>query len=200
MDQYREEIKRRLMPLKNEQKLLFAVLTCERLYPNYEYFQNTFSWGDSKVLSNAIGIIYQNLIKKDLFEKSEIQELINEIDVITPDTEDFSEIFVSFALDACTSLYSSLNFILDQKLEHVVDVAIYARDTVDMFIQERDNLSYDLVNVEDKIATDPLMIHEKVRQIDVIDRLSLKKSTKIDNQSIEELRDKTPIINISMLE
>lgn len=200
MDQYRQEIKRRLMPLKDEQKLLFAVLTCERLYPNYEYFQNTFSWGDSKVLSNAIGIIYQNLIKKDLFEKSEIQELINEIDVITPDTEDFSEIFVSFALDACTSLYSSLNFILDQKLEHIVDVAIYARDTVDMFIQERDNLSYDLVNVEDRIATDPLMIHEKVRQIDVIDRLSLKKSTKIDNQLIEELRDKTPIINISMLE
>lgn len=188
------------MPLTNEQKLLFAMLTCERLYPNYVYFQNTFSWGDSKVLLNAIGVAYQYLIKKDLFEKSEIQELINEVDMITPDTEDFSEIFVSFALDACTSLYSSLNFILDQKLEHIVDVAIYARDTVDMFIQERDNLSYDSVDIEDRIAADPLMIHEKGRQIDVIDRLSLKKGINVDDQLIEELRDKTPIINISMLE
>jgi uncharacterized protein YjaG (DUF416 family) len=200
MDLYREEIKRMLTPLTNEQRLLFAVLTCERLYPNYIYFQNIFNWGDSKILLNAIGVVYQFLIKRDLFEKHEIQELINEVDIITPNTEDFSEIFVSFALDACTSIYSSLNFILDHELEHIVDVAIYAHDTIDMFIQERDNLSYDSVDIEDRIAADPLMIYEKERQNNVIHRLSLKKEVNVNNQLIEELRDKTPIINLSMLE
>lgn len=199
MDTYRKEIEKMLMSLTKKQRLLFGVLTCERLYPNYLYFQNNYNWGNSEALLKGINVIYQYLMKDELFSKDEIQELIQEVDAATPDTETFSEIFVSFALDACTSLYSSLSYILDPRLEYIVDVAIYARDTVDMFIQERDDINSNDEDLENRISEDPLMTIEKNRQMEVINKLLLSKTTPFNDKLILELRTKAPIINIELL-
>lgn len=200
MDKYREKIKKDLIRLPREGCLLFAALTSERLYPNYVYFYNTFNWGNPKILEEAISVVFQFLISKDSIDRSEILTLIEEVDLITPNTEDFSEIYVSFALDACTSVYSTLNFILDQKLEHIIDVAVYARDTVDMFIQERDDINSFTIDIENKISNDPLMIREKKRQTDVIERMLDFKTFIVNDELIDSMRDKTPIINIDALE
>lgn len=201
MDKYREEIKQDLVRLEDMKPLLFAALICERLYPNYLYFHSVFNWGDPGVLREAIKIIFQSVIKKDLFEKEEILAMIEAVELITPDTNEFQEIYASFALDACTAVSSTLNYIIDQELEHIVDVAIYARDTVDMFIQERDDIHLFTINSEIRISSDPLMIHEKTRQKDSIERMLNKNfGDEINDQFIESLRDKSPLINIDVLE
>jgi len=43
MDKYREEIKTSLLTLPSKWRVLFAALICERLYPNYIGFQNSFN-------------------------------------------------------------------------------------------------------------------------------------------------------------
>lgn len=201
MDRYREEIKKNLAPLSNAKRLLFAILICERLYPNYVHFYNTFNWGDPRILEEAISVVFQSLINKDSIDRIEILNLIEEIELINPDADDFSDIYLSFALDACASVYSSLNFILDPELEHIVDVAICARDTVDMFIQERDDISVFTTETENEISKDLLMLAEKRRQRDSIEiMLSKDFGDVITDQLIDSLRDRTPIIDIEILE
>jgi uncharacterized protein YjaG (DUF416 family) len=199
MDKYRIEISRLLKPLSFQKRLIFGVLTCEKLYPNYVYFSRNTSWGDEAVLQNAISIIYQNVFRNDLFSGVEIQNLIDEVEGITPDTENFEGILVSFALDACTSVLSTLNFIIDSETENIVDVATFARDTVDMYTQERDNLDMSDKMIEIKIEQDIFMQKEKQRQYNVIKLLSEK--NEITDSQLQNLREIQPqlIVDISLL-
>jgi hypothetical protein len=143
MDKYRTEILDLLKPLSFQKQLVFSALICEKLLPNYIYFSQVTSWGNPLSLQKAISVIYQNVFRDDLFTSDEMQDLISEIELITPDTEDFESILVSFALDSCTSLLGTLNFIIDRKIDNIADVATYPRDTIDMYIQEKDDLSLD---------------------------------------------------------
>jgi uncharacterized protein len=199
MDKYRTEISRLLKPLSFQKQLIFGVLTCEKLYPNYEHFSQNNLWGNGQILQNAISIIYQNVFRKDLFSEDEIQNLIEQVESITPDTEEFESILVSFALDACTSVLSTLNFIIDGETENIIDVATYARDTVDMYIQERDDLDVNDKMIEIKIEQDIFMQREKQRQFDIIKLLSEKKE--ITDSQLQNLREvqPQPIVDISLL-
>lgn len=199
MDKYRIEISRLLKPLSFQKKLIFGALICEKLYPNYEYFSRNNSWGDITILQNAISIIYQNVFRNDLYSESEIQNLIDEVENITPNTENFKGILVSFALDACTSVLSTLNFIIDGETENIIDVATYARDTVDMYIQERDNLDVNDKMLDMKIEQDIFMQREMQRQY-VIIKLLLEKIEITDTllQNFREVEPQ-PIVDISLL-
>jgi uncharacterized protein len=199
MDKYRVEISRLLKPLSFQNRLIFGALTCEKLYPNYEYFSQNTSWGNGQILQNAISVIYQSVFRNDLFSEVEIQNLIDEVEGITPDTEDFEGILVSFALDACTSVLSTLNFIIDSETENIVDVATFARDTVDMYIQERDDLDANDKMIEIKIEQDIFMQKEKQRQYSVIKLLSEKND--ITDGQLQNLREvqPQPIVDISLL-
>lgn len=198
MDIYREEIRREILNLSPIGRLLFASITCEKLYPNYVLFQTEMKWGNHEILQHAIILLYEIINKDGQFNEDLLKDIILEVDSITPDTEDFSSIITSFALDACTSIYSSLSYLIDNNIEHIVDVAIYARDTVDLFIQEKDDLSYNDKELELKIENDIFMISEKNRQLELIQKLKEIKSN-VSTLSFESLRDKTPIIDFSLL-
>jgi len=67
-----------------------------------------------KILGEALEGIYGYILNnKFKISKIEIKNLINEIEEITPDTEDFPGILVSFALNACIAIISILSYILD---------------------------------------------------------------------------------------
>src|ERR1700744_4232274 len=99
MDKFREEVKEALTPISNKGKILFAALICERLYPNYVFFQQTYNWGNTDVLKESLGIVYEYILTDDLITSQVIESAIMSIDSVTPNTEDFSGILVSFALD-----------------------------------------------------------------------------------------------------
>jgi uncharacterized protein YjaG (DUF416 family) len=54
---------------------------------------------------------------------------------------------VSAALDAGTAVVETLQSLLDGDSKQIVDVASFCRDTVDMYIQERDHLDYNTDNI-----------------------------------------------------
>jgi uncharacterized protein len=198
MDKYRDEIKSKLLSISDKGKVLFAVLICERLYPNYVVFQKINNWGNPDVLQEGIALIRQYLIKEDLFESDEINSVIEQVDQITPNTEDFSGITTSFALDACTSVLSTLNFILDKDTEHIADVATYARDTVDMYIQEKGDLDANDPTIETRIEFDSFMIKEKNRQRELLKKLAAIEIINVTDKMIEGLKDLTPIIDLQI--
>jgi uncharacterized protein YjaG (DUF416 family) len=199
MDQYRKTAEELLKAINTQGKILFAVLTSEKLYPNYVIFKNINHWGNELILKEAISTIYQYLIKQDIYTNEEIQDLIIRVDRITPDTEDFPGILTSFALDACTAVFDTLRFIIDQNDQHIVDVAIYARDTVDMFIQEKDDMNSLDPSIDIQIEHDEFMIREKERQKNLIERLSGMNLGVLTNDTINGLKTSQSIIDLSLL-
>ncbi len=197
MDKFREEIEKGLSSLTDESKILFSVLTSEKLYPNYVAFEARNSWGNSEMLREIISLIYHYLIDNCSASLSDFCGIITRINLVTPDTEDFSDLTTSFALDACTALISTIKFIINKEISEVFEVSVFAIDTVYAFIQLKENFSAFDPSSEIQTEQDDFMIHEKSRQRNLINELS--KIEKITEKLIVELRNNKPIIDISLL-
>ena len=91
------------------------------------------------------------------------------------------------ALDSCCAFIDSINYILTFNIEYVLNVSSAARDTVDMFIQEYNELDPNAPNIEYKIQTDIFYVRELNRQHNVADYI--KKNEFISLQDITTLRD-----------
>ncbi|TSJ40643.1 DUF416 family protein [Mucilaginibacter corticis] len=198
MDNYRQQIKNEVQLLSDVKKIAFAALTSEKLYPNYVFFQKNTGWGNAGILESALVVIYQSMLNRNKIDKEIIKDSIFAVDSITPDTEDFPGLLTSFALDSCTSIYNTLNYLLDNNIEHIIDVAIYARDTVDMFVQEKEDLEYSDPYFELKIVNDQFMVRETNRQMMLLKRLRNIQDNELFNL-IDNLRDRTAIIDINLL-
>lgn len=200
MDKYRSIIQQGIKSFPKKGKVLFGFLIAERLYPNYLWFEKKEKWGNHIILANGFITVYEYLAENLIIDDLEIQNLIEQIDIVTPDTDDFSHITVSFALDACTAIRGVLSYLLNGIEEEIVDVAIFARDTVDMFVQEKYDLQLSDPNFEFLIAEDPLMKKEKNKQLDIIRKIELLNLDDLNSKIIETMRTKDPIIELEIFE
>ncbi|MBK8909904.1 MAG: DUF416 family protein [Chlorobi bacterium] len=158
-----------LKELQYEHKIMFAAACCERMLPNYKAFSEIENWGDVSALSNALAIAWQFVKTKD----ENILELIQQCENQAPDTEIFNSLYTSAALDASNSIVESLLFIVDGSFDHIELISQYAIDTIDMFIQVRDDLDFNSDPLfEKKIYNDELMIKEITKQVSDIQWLS----------------------------
>jgi uncharacterized protein YjaG (DUF416 family) len=162
-----------LKKLDLNKQLVFSYLTCERLYPNYVYFSDNYKFGNKKALREAINFIYNNLLINNLFNNSDIHRHLKAVNSNIPRPENFNTILASSALDACTTVLETLDFILDKKSIRLNDVSTFATDTVDMYIQEKYNLDFNTdQEFEQKIINHPLMQKELAVQKGIISYLA----------------------------
>jgi uncharacterized protein YjaG (DUF416 family) len=192
-------IERLLTALPSKARILFAVLTAETLYPNYVTFQNNVSWGNKDLLLDATTLIYYYLINENSVSQQEIEDMLEGVNLITPDIDDFSDSLASFALDACTAIISTLEYILENDVKHITYVSSYATDTVYAYIQEKEDIGALDPSWQIQTDNDDFMIAEKARQVGLLDRLSKTDVTTISNDLINNLRHNNPIIDLSLL-
>jgi uncharacterized protein YjaG (DUF416 family) len=177
-------LKTKIDPLSLNHRILFALSCCERLLPNYLIFYKHHSWGEPKVLRYALDRVWSVLNGDEIVE--EIENLIQKCDEVTPDTEDFDSIFVSPALDAASSVMLILEFVKNHSVEKVLEIASLSRDTVDMYIQELENMDSNDPNLEEKILGHHFMQRELVRQREDLELL--RKAEVINEDVIIDLK------------
>lgn len=194
MDKFKEEIAKDISILTPKGKLLFAALTCEKLYSNYVFFKKITSWGRPEILLNGINLMYQSILKLEVLDPKIIKDTAKLIDIETPDTEDFPEVFTSFALDACTSINCGLNYLLTNKNEYIEDIAVCARDTVYMYVSEKYFIDSSGTNDNLNVEKHPLMIKETNRQKLLLIKLASLILDALTIEIIQGLRDNHPII------
>jgi len=199
MTSFEQEIKTRLGSLSKNGKIFFSILTCEKLYPYYVAFEEKYKWGNSEILADAISLTYEFLINRNAISVNEIMEMLSKIDLITPDMDDFGSALSSFALNASTSTYSTLQYLLDGNIDHIADVVSYTLDTIDMFIQEKEDMNTLDPSRDIQIDHDDFMLQEQQRERDLIDRLLKINLDTITDSLIDSLRDGKPIIDLSLL-
>ena len=153
-------LRTRLSMLKYQESLAFAASCCERLLPNYKAFAREVRWGNPTGLGQAVDLIWRLAGTESSAADAVIREAVKICDAAAPDTEKFSSVLTSAALDAASSIAETLEFAQDRNVEHLVTVSSLSRDTIDLYIQHRNNLDYSDGQFEDTIARDPLMVAE----------------------------------------
>ena len=157
MDVFEQDIADRIQPLTQAGKLAFAYSVCVRLYPHYKHFSGLESWGNPAILESAINTIRQIIL---LQPPNSLKQLFEEVEEVTPDTEDFPGVTCSFALNSCCAILDTLTFVIDKNDQAISAVATYARDTLDFYIQEIREFAPNDPNLERKIVEDPYMVAE----------------------------------------
>jgi len=103
------------------------------------------------MLLDAINFIERSRTEKP--DKPELQAILQKIEEVTPNTEDFGEGI--YAVNASGAIYETIEFLLDKKTEHIYNIGTYLIDTVDAKVQGNDDLS------EDEIDEHPQMVETK---------------------------------------
>lgn len=184
-----ESLERELDNLPRTHRVAFGAACCERLLPNYAAFAREVQWGDLGTLRAAVDYVW-SVLNGARADRAEIDRFIERCDAVIPDTEDFDTSWVSAALDAGTAVVETLRALIDGHSKRLVDIASFCRDTVDMYIQERDQLDYNRDPLfETKIADDPLMKRELARQSAILSQLA--KNPVLDAAFLRRLRDES---------
>ncbi|GAB3513266.1 YjaG family protein [Emticicia fontis] len=185
MDDFLKSIEKKIVKLSFKQQVLFAVLTCEKLLPNYRQFSDTEKWGNIEVLEDAIVMIYQYLQDIEVNDE-ELDAAYEKISEITPDVERFKGDLASYALDTCSAVSDAVEFLLSEDQSYLINIVSIAQETIDMFVQESEELDPIDEYLDKKIAQNQYMKREYKRQHEILRKLL---GAEIDLPFISSMRD-----------
>ncbi|WP_437286061.1 DUF416 family protein [Sorangium sp. So ce406] len=155
---------RRLRPLPWFCSLAFGAACASRLVPNYRRFVEATGWGDIRPIIRALDLVWGVARAQTSLAEAECRALAGECESHAPDSEDFNSLFTSSAQDAVFAVCSLLDYCAEGKPEQVALAARYATDSVDLYVQEIEQMAPQDPTLEAKILAHPLMQQELERQ------------------------------------
>lgn len=175
----------RLSRMSPKQQLVFGAAICERLIPSYAMFVSEEAWGDVHKPRGALDAVWEEIESRSV-ERLVLRKINAECEAAAPASEKFRSLFVTAAQDCCFSICSLLDFLENRQTERIVQVATYATDSVDLYVQEIESLEPNDRLLETKITEHPLMQRELQRQHD--DLLLLE--TAVESEAFDQLKRK----------
>jgi uncharacterized protein YjaG (DUF416 family) len=162
LNKFQEQIDKGLQKSTDFERILFGLDICKRLLPDYKDFELKDKWGDSDTLIKAISFV-DKIENNESVDLEKLDLLINMVDKVIPDTEDFSDWNVSFALNASVSVLELLSYIKDKDYKHIMTISTLMTDNIDFKLQMKNN------NISDKeIDNHPMLIDEFKYQLEMI--------------------------------
>ncbi len=152
-----------LSELQVHQQLAFGAACCERMLPNYEAFMQEVGWGDINPLRRALDAVWEACEERHPSNR-ELRDLLSQCEKCAPNSEDITSLYVSSAQDAAFAICALLDFLLNGDLNRIVSVPQMSTDSVDLIVQERENMDPRDPLREWNILNHPLMQQELVRQ------------------------------------
>lgn len=141
----------------------FVLSICERLLPNFALFANETGHPGQTVLRSAINTAWSMLLSGET--RRDLSSLAEQCAEVAPDSNDFESLYVSSALDAAAASNLLMLFATDNLIDHALEAAGLALDTVDMYVQELEHMNANDAGIEAQIHGHPLMQQEIGRQI-----------------------------------
>jgi len=150
-------------------RVAFMASCCERMLPNYLTFSLETGYGDVTHLNRGLAEVWRWIETNQA--PCDVDVLIQACEQQGPDTAEFSSIYTSAALDAANSIAATLDALGETTEDQAIEVASLARDTVDLFVQQCNELDPNDSEIERRIAETPLMQSELKMQRRCLDRL-----------------------------
>lgn len=175
-----------LTRLSAEGRIAFCASVCERLLPSFERFATEEAYGNAQILRRGVDLAWRCAQGHSVSEQ-ELKEFTEQVEDIAPEPGDFDSDFASSALDAASAVGATLRCCETGEVAHCVEVAVYARDSVDMYIQIRGDISSEDPSLEEKIVAHPLMQREIERQLFALNML--ERARAIDESIVTALKN-----------
>jgi uncharacterized protein YjaG (DUF416 family) len=186
MSNFNEIVKKLIANLSDVKLLLFCNLNCEKVLPGYQVFVKVENWGDYKFLKLLNEEVYRVLIDKQVRNYAQWDKQLEDN---FPNLDDFDNIAASYGFDACVVFNQMISFLLDGDNIHAIHNSNGVLNTVDMFIQEKENIQNtnysNLESLESFIESDEYMQREYKRQLGLLEELRI---IDISEESIKKLR------------
>lgn len=163
------DLRNRLHALSDLKRLAFLLACAERMYPNYLAFHRHHGWGEPQSIRRSLDLIWLRLEGADVSDGA--SELLTEVEKVTPDTEDFDSLYVSPALDAAVVASILLESVGAISVEKILEGLTLATDTIDMYVQELDQIPPSAEDLESRIDSHPLMQKELRRRLENLETL-----------------------------
>ena len=125
-------LKQSLGSLSKDKQLAFVLLLCERMIPALSRFSSETSFNDT-ICQECLESAWRHLGgNTSLPNYGELAEGCLDD---APDTEEFDHPLTSAALNAVLSVGAAMSFLANHDVDHVVEAAGLARDTVALYAQ-----------------------------------------------------------------
>jgi uncharacterized protein YjaG (DUF416 family) len=147
--EYIRQFEKQTNALSYEKGLAMAILLCRKLLPDYQAFSATQSWGDPRVLKEALECC--EAAQAGEVKKEVIDPLFERLYAVTPDTEDFGDYDGSYGLNAAAALLHALKYVNGRDQKDICAVGTLYTDTVDVKLHEMG------IEEEGDIENHPLM-------------------------------------------
>lgn len=175
---------KRLKALELEQKKLFAIALCQRMYPNYQLFSEVCEFGDPQVLDTVLNLLWQSMYDKKL--KLNIDIYLERLDLNTPEPSDFDAYGVYPAMDAAVALTSLLSALQSKVEDDIINISKLSSSTVANYIEATIEDEMDEATLDDFIFNHPVMVEEKELQASLLDLI--EQNPKISADFVKGLR------------
>ena len=143
-------------------QLVFLLLVCQRLIPSFRALSRERGLAGEDLLLDLLRKAWDTLLAG--VTKADFSAEVTQAESVAPNTEDVESDFVSSALDAAIAVSLLMKVFNDGQTNTIVEAASLARDSIDMYVQELEQMDQNDPNIETKILSHDLMQKELERQ------------------------------------
>lgn len=188
-----------LLPLPLTHQAVFAALTCARLLPSVEQFDQAETKKGAPIFRTVIATLCAFSVQEAIIPEqwTRLQEQLEEF---WPDLDESTNPFASYAFDACVALGEALALVQNGQVEHALQCATAARDTVDMYVQDVTDVKLPPEELNAFVDATPEMQREVARQHALAQALVAERP--LTAAAVEQLREqsgKEPLIDLMVL-
>jgi len=156
------KLKQKLSKLPFWKQLVFLLIICQRLLPSFRAFSAETGFQGENVLRELIAKAWNTLLSG--VSSTDFSSEYAQAESIAPDTEDFDTALVSSALDAVIASSLLMKAFSSGHTDTIVEAVTLIRDSVDMYVQELEDMNPSDPGLEEKILNHELMQKELRRQ------------------------------------
>lgn len=169
-----EELRDKIASLDRDRALVFMLHITKRLYPNYQYFLAKEKFEDDVIVDKIIAYI-EFFLTTNQYDNETAILLREKLMVDSPNADEHSSLYTTFALDVYASVYDLLTFLIESDSEAVIRVFDLALNTVYIYKLEEFDIHPLDDYPDDEIFASDEMVDELNFQNLLVDKLFLEK-------------------------
>lgn len=174
----------------------FSCALLERMLPNYRLFCSATEFADSTVMDNMLQTLWSWVI--DPKTKINLTVQLENLEEITPDTNEFEHFGVFPALDCAMSMAAVFNLLNKEDEQGAVVVSKLSQGTVESFIEFTEPEIAEAEDQRQAIKAHPLMQWEIETQQEVLNLVKKQERSKEFVKALRQLVQQEGMSNIGL--